>query len=128
MFHLSMLVTLLCFWFHKKSRRLWKGNTTQGIYKLKAYLKRFGYIQHLSETEANNDVFDDILESAVKTYQANFKIKPTGIIDAATVSRMTAPRCGVPDIINGVNRMQHRSSNSSMICWNICRSMDFDQL
>ncbi|KAL1563089.1 metalloendoproteinase 2-MMP-like [Salvia divinorum] len=87
-----------------------KGNATQGIYQLKTYLKRFGYIEHLSETQANNDVFDDILESAIKTYQANYKIKPTGIIDAATVSRMTAPRCGVADIINGVNHMRHRSS------------------
>ena len=94
-----------------------KGNTTQGLYKLKTYLKRFGYIQHLPETEANNDdIFDDILESAVKTYQANYKLNPTGIIDAPTISRMTAPRCGVPDIINGVNHMQHHSGlGSSMI-------------
>ncbi|KAG6423936.1 hypothetical protein SASPL_114344 [Salvia splendens] len=98
--------------FIKKLEGCGKGNTTQGIYELKTYLKRFGYIQHLSETEANNDIFDDILESAVKTYQANYKLNPTGIIDAPTVSKMTAPRCGVADI---VNHMQHGSSNSSMI-------------
>ncbi|XP_057808670.1 metalloendoproteinase 5-MMP-like [Salvia miltiorrhiza] len=84
-----------------------KGNNTKDIYKLKTYLKRFGYLghEHLSD---DND-FNDNLELAVKTYQRNYNIKPTGIIDADTVARMTAPRCGVPDIINGVNHMQSGS-------------------
>lgn len=89
-----------------------KGTNTKGIQHLKTYLHNFGYLQNLNETHANtttNDHFDDSLESAIKTYQRNYHINPTGVLDATTVSRMTAPRCGVPDIINGTNHMEPRT-------------------
>ncbi|EYU18042.1 hypothetical protein ABFS82_12G043400 [Erythranthe guttata] len=76
-----------------------KGDRTLGISGLKSYLQKFGYLENLNNTQVNN-VFDDALESAIKTYQQNFNINPTGILDAATVSTMIIPRCGVPDIIN----------------------------
>lgn len=80
-----------------------KGNNTKGIHQLKAYLTQFGY---LNQTHANNDDdFDDALESAIRIYQENYHITPTRTLDAATISRMASPRCGVPDIINGVNYM-----------------------
>lgn len=75
--------------------------------KLKTYLKTFGYLENNPETLAN----DDNLESAIKTFQENYNIKPTGTLDAETISRMAAPRCGVPDIINGTNYMQRRRPN-----------------
>ncbi|KAL7090375.1 hypothetical protein ACP275_12G036900 [Erythranthe tilingii] len=95
-----------------------KGNRTLGISGIKNYLQKFGYLENLNNTQVNN-LFDDALESAIKTYQQNFNINPTGILDAATVSTMIIPRCGVPDIINGENTMQpagtetHESSSSS---------------
>ncbi|KAH6803325.1 hypothetical protein C2S51_034771 [Perilla frutescens var. frutescens] len=92
------------FHFIKQLKGSRKGNNIEGIYQLKAYLKEFGY---LDQTHVNDDDFDDTLESAIKTYQENYHIKPTGTLDAVTISKMTSPRCGVPDIINGTNYMQH---------------------
>ncbi|KAL7090373.1 hypothetical protein ACP275_12G036700 [Erythranthe tilingii] len=98
-----------------------KGNRALGISGLKNYLQKFGYLENLNNTQVNND-FDDALESAIKTYQQNFNINPTGKLDVATVSTMIIPRCGVPDIINGKNTMQparteiHESSSSSDKC------------
>ncbi|KAH6803323.1 hypothetical protein C2S51_034769 [Perilla frutescens var. frutescens] len=94
--------------FIKQLKGCHKGNNTKNIHQLKAYLKEFGYLEYLNQTHANDDDFDETLESAVKTYQENYHIKPTGTLDATTISKMTSPRCGVPDIINGTNYMQHR--------------------
>ncbi|KAH6806754.1 hypothetical protein C2S51_031585 [Perilla frutescens var. frutescens] len=96
------------FGFIKELKGCHKGNNTKNIHQLKAYLKEFGYLEYLNQTHANDDVFDETLESAVKTYQENYHIKPTGTLDATTISKMTSPRCGVPDIINGTNYMQPR--------------------
>jgi peptidoglycan hydrolase-like protein with peptidoglycan-binding domain len=79
-----------------------KGNKTRGIRDLKKYLKQFGY---LSYNHSNDDDFDDVLESAVKTYQLNYHLNATGTLDDKTVSTMIMPRCGVPDIINSTNWM-----------------------
>ncbi|KAL8034550.1 hypothetical protein ABFX02_12G035200 [Erythranthe guttata] len=81
-----------------------KGDRALGISGIKNYLQNFGYLDNLNNTQVNN-LFDDALESAIKTYQQNFNINPTGKLDATTVSTMIIPRCGVPDIINGENTM-----------------------
>lgn len=105
--------------FIKKLQGCHKGNNTKGIHELKAYLEKFGYLEYLNKTHANDDDFDDTLESAIKTYQENYHIKPTGIIDTETIAKMTTPRCGVPDIVNGTNYMRshkkrHDPSSSSI--------------
>ncbi|XP_057489668.1 metalloendoproteinase 2-MMP-like [Actinidia eriantha] len=86
-----------------------KGEKVKGLHQLKTYLERFGYLnyQHSqNQTHADDDDFDDLLESAIKTYQLNYHLKVTGTLDAQTVSKMTTPRCGVPDNINGTNFMR----------------------
>ncbi|EYU20657.1 hypothetical protein MIMGU_mgv1a0176451mg, partial [Erythranthe guttata] len=60
-----------------------KGDRILGISVLKNYLQKFGYLDNLNNTQINNE-FDDALESAIKTYQQNFNINPTGVLDAAT--------------------------------------------
>ncbi|KAE8124669.1 hypothetical protein FH972_019534 [Carpinus fangiana] len=92
-----------------------KGNKTKGIRDLKKYLEQFGY---LSYNHSNDDYFDDVLESAVKTYQLNYHLNATGTLDDKTISTMIIPRCGVPDIINGTNWMHlgkkwHQESHGS---------------
>ncbi|KAF7135031.1 hypothetical protein RHSIM_Rhsim08G0058100 [Rhododendron simsii] len=84
-----------------------KGQTVKGLQQLKKYLEAFGYLNYSpNQAHANDDNFDDSLEAAIKTYQLNYHLKTTGALDAQTVSQMTAPRCGVPDIINGTNWMR----------------------
>ncbi|KAE8076067.1 hypothetical protein FH972_014740 [Carpinus fangiana] len=85
------------------------GNKTKGIHELKKYLEQFGYLSYnhsKNHTHANDDYFDELLESAVKTYQLNYHLNVTGTLDDRTVSTMMIPRCGVADIINGTNWMR----------------------
>ncbi|KAL0285515.1 UNVERIFIED_CONTAM: Metalloendoproteinase 1 [Sesamum angustifolium] len=87
-----------------------KGNKTKDIHHLKHYLHQFGYLDYPNQTHANNNDFDDLLESALKTYQLNYHIKPTGAVDAETIAKMVTPRCGNPDIVRGTNTMRSRSN------------------
>ncbi|KAL5722319.1 hypothetical protein ACHQM5_005855 [Ranunculus cassubicifolius] len=80
-----------------------KGNTVKGVQQLKQYLKRFGY---LDASHANNDdEYDELVESAIKTYQLNYHLNVTGSLDSETLREMMKPRCGVPDIVDGMNTM-----------------------
>ncbi|XP_047336381.1 metalloendoproteinase 1-like isoform X2 [Impatiens glandulifera] len=100
------------FGFFKHLKGCHKGEKVKGIHQLKNYLEKFGYVHydHSNNSNSNNDEFDDLLEAAVKTYQKNFHLHPTGVLDTKTLSTMSMPRCGCPDIINGTNTME-RSSN-----------------
>ncbi|XP_059448875.1 metalloendoproteinase 2-MMP-like [Corylus avellana] len=85
------------------------GENIEGIHDLKKYLEQFGYLSYShskNQTHANSDDFDELLESAIKTYQLNYHLNASGILDEKTVSKMMMPRCGVADIINGTNRMR----------------------
>ncbi|CAB4294333.1 unnamed protein product [Prunus armeniaca] len=96
-----------------------KGDHIPGIHDLKLYLENFGYLSYAHakhNPHADDDDFDDFLELAVKTYQLNYHLKTTGILDTKTVSKMMMPRCGVADIINGATSTQsgkkkHRGHN-----------------
>nr|GMD21004.1 metalloendoproteinase 2-MMP-like [Ipomoea batatas] len=76
------------------------GKNIAGLAKLKNYFQHFGYINASFASNFTDD-FDDLLESAVKTYQLNFNLKPTGELDAPTIGHLVIPRCGNADIING---------------------------
>lgn len=79
------------------------GNKTDGLAKLKKYFHYFGYIPDLPSNFT--DDFDDMLESAVKTYQKNFNLEPTGQLDNRTMQHILRPRCGNPDVVNGTTTM-----------------------
>ncbi|KAK9931643.1 hypothetical protein M0R45_018914 [Rubus argutus] len=59
-----------------------KGDHIEGIHDLKLYLEKFGYIsydgQDRNHTHADDDDFDDVLESAVKDYQHYYHLRATG--------------------------------------------------
>ncbi|KAL1202625.1 Metalloendoproteinase 5-MMP [Cardamine amara subsp. amara] len=78
------------------------GDKVDGLSKLKQYFHRFGYIPG-----ANNftEDFDDILQSAINTYQKNFNLKVTGNLDSSTLRQIVKPRCGNPDMIDGFSEM-----------------------
>ncbi|XP_047324361.1 metalloendoproteinase 2-MMP-like [Impatiens glandulifera] len=79
------------------------GQKVDGLGKLKKYFQYFGYINS-SSANATDD-FDDYLESAIKTYQLNFNLNPTGELDNPTLKQLMMPRCGIADIINGSSTM-----------------------
>ncbi|EOY32555.1 Matrixin family protein, putative [Theobroma cacao] len=84
-----------------------KGEKVKDIHKLKKYLESFGYLSYSkNETHANDDDFDDFLESAIRTYQLNYNLKTTGTLDSKTVSKMMTSRCAVADITNGTTGMR----------------------
>jgi hypothetical protein len=84
------------------------GEEKKGLAKLKNYLSRFGYLPELPSRFT--DTFDVDLEEAIKMYQRNFRLNITGVLDAATVAQMMAPRCGVADVINGTSVMTGAAS------------------
>ncbi|KAI3853530.1 hypothetical protein MKX03_017261 [Papaver bracteatum] len=94
------------FGFLKKLEGCQKGETVKGLDEAKQYLKNYGYVNVESGNE-NHDEFDDMLESAIKTYQLNYNLETSGILDTATVKQMMMPRCSVPDIgKNGATSMK----------------------
>ncbi|KAF3654742.1 putative metalloendoproteinase 1-like [Capsicum annuum] len=82
------------------------GQKVDGIAKIKKYFQHFGYITSSSSSNFNDD-FDDILESAVKTYQQNFNLNATGVLDAPTIQHIIRPRCGNADVVNGISTMNY---------------------
>lgn len=95
-----------------------KGQNVSGIHQLKQYLEKFGYLNfdkhhNHSKKHANDDLYDDALEYAIKSYQKQYHLKVTGTLDPATVKEMTMPRCGVPDIVN--NTKHHHYHNRKLI-------------
>uniref|UniRef100_A0A7N0UBC7 Peptidase metallopeptidase domain-containing protein n=1 Tax=Kalanchoe fedtschenkoi TaxID=63787 RepID=A0A7N0UBC7_KALFE len=87
------------------------------LHKLKAYLNRFGYACTRDHSHDNDD-FDASLEAAIKAYQMNYRLKPTGVLDEETVDQMMVPRCGYPDTVNRtvqqVSGMMKKKSSGSL--------------
>ncbi|KAK3204768.1 hypothetical protein Dsin_018814 [Dipteronia sinensis] len=76
-----------------------KGDRVNDIKYLKKYLQRFGYLNYHDKSSSSinydeDDFFDEKLESAIKTYQTNFNLNPTGFLDSETITMMSRPRCG----------------------------------
>ncbi|KAI9198669.1 hypothetical protein LWI28_020182 [Acer negundo] len=92
-----------------------KGDQVNDIKYLKKYLQRFGYLSNHDKSSSsinyddNDDFFDEKLESAIKTYQTNFNLNPTGFLDSETITLMSKPRCGVPDHDMIRSRMNNNS-------------------
>lgn len=73
-----------------------RGSHVSGISELKSYLHHLGYLR--SEINTNfTDAFDGAFESAIAQFQSELGLSVTGELDVDTLSRIAAPRCGVPD-------------------------------
>ncbi|KAL5569519.1 hypothetical protein UlMin_026094 [Ulmus minor] len=90
-----------------------KGQNLSGIFELKQYLMKFGYLDNYNVVQNNlddkNDEFDDVLEHAIKSYQQNYKLEVTGTLNPSTVKQMMMPRCGVPDLIPQKAKKKHHN-------------------
>ncbi|XP_038889211.1 metalloendoproteinase 1-like [Benincasa hispida] len=79
-----------------------KGDNVKGIHNIKTYLQHYGYLLHNTSTDFHtnklkNDIFNDALESAIKSYQKRFNLNMSGVLDEETLVQISRPRCGVPD-------------------------------
>lgn len=74
-----------------------KGDTVEGIRNIKRYLQRYGYLRKSSNVDEESNAFDEVLELAIRTYQKNFNLNVSGVLDKGTLDVMSRPRCGVPD-------------------------------
>ncbi|KAK8967849.1 hypothetical protein KSP40_PGU012496 [Platanthera guangdongensis] len=73
------------------------GDSNPILPDLKNYLHRFGY---LPPPPSNfSDVFDVNLTGALLSYQHNLGLPVTGFLDPATLTLLSRPRCGVPDVV-----------------------------
>eukprot|EP00262_Sarcandra_glabra_P008759 TRINITY_DN2247_c0_g1_i1.p1 TRINITY_DN2247_c0_g1~~TRINITY_DN2247_c0_g1_i1.p1 ORF type:complete len:333 (-),score=25.15 TRINITY_DN2247_c0_g1_i1:320-1282(-) len=89
-----------------------KGQRGKGVHELTKYLEKFGYLKYGKVgSNQGNDIFDDLLESAIKKYQLNYHLNDTGVLDIETASLMMVPRCGVPDVIHGGVNHYNDTSN-----------------
>jgi len=81
-----------------------QGDAHPALPDLKKYLHRFGYLSSDSPN-FTTDTFGEDLASALRTYQRNFNLRVTGVLDLSTINQLMEPRCGVPDIVNGTTAM-----------------------
>lgn len=102
----SWLNNTKCLWDQfQKLKGCRPGDRLQGLSSLKTYFKHFGYIPNPNPNSNFTDLFDDILHSALTTYQKNFNLNVSGELDDDTLRQIQLPRCGVADIINGSSSM-----------------------
>lgn len=88
------------------------GDRRVGLGNLKKYFQYFGYIPGGGSSDFTDD-FDDALRASIETYQRNFNLDPTGILDEATLKQIVKPRCGNPDIVNGSTSMSSGKATAS---------------
>ena len=116
----------LSFAFLSNLKECHKGQNVKGLHDLKRYLENFGYLNYgsskkskLINSHQNEDVFDDLLESAIKQYQSNYDLRITGNLNSANIRKMMIPRYGIPDIVNGTNSMAHRKCKMEIVATTI---------
>jgi Matrixin/Putative peptidoglycan binding domain len=75
------------------------GERKSGIEFVQDYLKRFGYFQSLT---FNSGEIDNATSNALRIFQERNKLPITGEFDSMSKSEMIKPRCGLPDMHNGI--------------------------
>lgn len=76
-----------------------KGEKNSGLENVQTFLQRFGYIEG---DAAHPGELDDQTSVALEKYQSVNGLQPTGAFDEATRDQMTTHRCGLPDLISGI--------------------------
>lgn len=95
-----------------------RGAEGPSVMELQEFLCRFGYLtdpdrapthENVRTTSASRRLpvartgkFDDATVMALTHYQRFHGLPVTGVLDSATVAHMSMPRCGFPDLPNGM--------------------------
>ncbi|XP_028769517.1 metalloendoproteinase 1-like [Neltuma alba] len=96
---------------HSNGGSIARGVVVEGLSIVKDYLDLFGFLDSASNANST-DEFSADLESAIKFFQKTFQLNVTGQPDNATVSMITLPRCGLPDVINGSSTLPENHTTS----------------
>lgn len=72
------------------------GSKHNGLSLLHQYLREFGYIAELPARASV--VFSDTTTAALRRFQRQFGLQPTGTFDQETRAAMAQSRCGFPDV------------------------------
>jgi peptidoglycan hydrolase-like protein with peptidoglycan-binding domain len=92
------------------SHSLKKGSRSAQVRQAYSYLKKYGYFSNpelerypgwkpvLKREPADPEVFDAVLEEAVRTFQGAHGLRVDGTLNEETVRLMNTPRCGFPDL------------------------------
>jgi hypothetical protein len=75
-----------------------RGNESEAVGAVQDFLRRFGYMRRETVGEVALGRYDDHTETAVRLYQAFNGLPVTGAVDEATLTEMSKPRCGFPDL------------------------------
>ncbi|XP_068335052.1 metalloendoproteinase 1-like [Pyrus communis] len=91
---------------------------TMGLDELRSYLWSFGYLNDSSSKNSSNFnsslEFDDVLETALKSFQKIYHLNVTGKLDSSTVDLISTPRCGMPDNFVNLNATEQRTHGVRM--------------
>ena len=99
------------------------GASGEAVTALQTYLSQFGYLaappdspyasimRRAGARRPTEGEFDAATESGLRRFQRHFELPVTGMLDEATVSMMSRPRCGFPDL--PVQR--NRSADAGMV-------------
>ncbi|CAH0555740.1 unnamed protein product [Brassicogethes aeneus] len=68
------------------------------------FMKKYGYLN--SDSESASLLSEKGLDKTLKLVQKYGNIPETGFLDNATIKLMSAPRCGLPDIVRDANRQK----------------------
>ncbi|HWU87038.1 MAG TPA: matrixin family metalloprotease [Kofleriaceae bacterium] len=99
-----------------------RGDQGPRVYELYQYLRTYGYFPNpelrayagwepaITEEPANPEVFDEVLERALVTFQQAYGLPVDGVLNEPTLKLMKTPRCGFPDTRVGSRRPSATSS------------------
>ncbi|XP_047309433.1 metalloendoproteinase 5-MMP-like [Impatiens glandulifera] len=77
-----------------------KGDEVKGLVQIKQYLIKYGYLNPSINVD-EFEVLDHSVEEAIKKFQLFYHLDVSGALDEKTLSLMSKPRCGCPDLVNG---------------------------